>query len=220
MGTDQEMGILEPYTGACYGYARVSMQNQELDLQLDALMANGVKKHNIFIEKISGKLLRAERPQLKFCMEVLREGDTLVVWKLDRLGRSLRDLINIITELEEKKVRFRSLTECIDTTSPMGRFMFHLIGAFSEFERNLIKERSLAGLVSARKRGIVGGRRFVLSSKEQNALIAMHKDNIKIQDILEHFKISRTTLYNYLHRHHAIENRPLRHNLNEPKKKE
>jgi DNA invertase Pin-like site-specific DNA recombinase len=183
------------------GYARVSMYNQDLALQLDALKIAGVEETDIFVEKISGRLSKAKRPQLNACLEKLKEGDILVVWKLDRLGRSLKDLLNIIQELEERKIRFSSLTETIDTSSPTGRLIFHVIAAFGEFERNLIKERSIAGLTAAKKRGIVCGRHPKLSRKQQEKLIASYKSRVPIKELKEQFGISKTYLYNCLSDH-------------------
>jgi DNA invertase Pin-like site-specific DNA recombinase len=174
------------------------MCSQDLTLQLDALEVAGVKKENIFVEKISGRLSKAKRPQLEACFETLREGDALIVWKLDRLGRSLKDLINLIHELDERKIRFHSLTETIDTSSPTGRLIFHMIAAFGEFERNLIKERCTAGLAAARSRGIIGGRRQKLSQKQQKTLVDSYKTGMTVSVLREEFSISKTCLYDYL----------------------
>jgi DNA invertase Pin-like site-specific DNA recombinase len=183
------------------GYARVSMYSQDLALQLDALKFAGVKESDIFVEKISGKLSKAKRPQLEACFKKLKEGDALIVWKLDRLGRSLKDLLNIIQELEERKIQFSSLTETIDTSSPTGRLIFHMIAAFGEFERNLIKERSLAGLVAAKRRGVVFGRRPKLSGQQQKKLITSYESGVSAKEIYKQFGISKTYLYNCLHKH-------------------
>jgi DNA invertase Pin-like site-specific DNA recombinase len=185
-----------------FGYARVSMYNQDLALQLDALKVAGVDEANIYVEKISGKLGKAKRPQLSACLKKLTEGDSLIVWKLDRLGRSLKDLISIIQELEERKICFNSLTETIDTSSPTGRLIFHMIAAFGEFERNLIKERSAAGLAAARKRGVICGRQPKLSPKQQILLITHYKSGTPIKKLKEKFGISKTSLYDCLHAHH------------------
>ncbi len=131
------------------GYARISTSDQNLDLQNDALGKAGCEK--IFVDKESGAV--SARSGLIQTMEMLRAGDTLVVWRLDRLGRSLKHLIEMIGTLEERKVSFRSLQESIDTTSPGGRLVFHIFGALSEFERGLIRERTQAGLAAARARG-------------------------------------------------------------------
>src|SRR5215217_6283659 len=136
------------------GYARVSTHEQTLDLQRDALLKAGCEK--IFTDTVSGT--KAERKGLSEALSHLREGDTLVVWRLDRLGRSLRHLIDTITAIDERGVGFKSLTENIDTTTSGGKLVFHIFGALAEFEREIIRERTQAGLASARSRGKVGGR--------------------------------------------------------------
>src|ERR671917_1025350 len=136
------------------GYARVSTEEQTLNLQLDALKAAGCEQ--IFTDRVSGA--RAERPGLTNALGHLRDGDTLVVWRLDRLGRSLPHLIETVTALAARGVGFKSLTESIDTTSSGGKLIFHIFGALAEFERDLIRERTHAGLTAARARGKVGGR--------------------------------------------------------------
>lgn len=186
-----------------FGYARVSMDRQDLALQFDALIAAGVNHSDIFVEKRSGSLGKSDRPQLKKCLKILKQGDTLVVWKLDRLGRSLKDLINFVQTLEERSIHFKSLTETIDTSSPTGRLIFHVIGAFGEFERNLIKERSLAGLAAARKRGVVGGRRYKLTIDQQQTLVGLYLNNTPIATIRDQFAISKTCLYDYLKMHNC-----------------
>lgn len=140
------------------GYARVSMQDQNLDLQKDALKLAGCEK--IYVDTMTGEA--KNRPGLEQTLQMLREGDTLVVWRLDRLGRSLKHLIELVAELSQKKVGLRSLQESIDTTSPSGKLVFHLFGALAEFERNLCVERTKAGLAAARARGRLGGRPKVL----------------------------------------------------------
>ena len=136
------------------GYARVSTDDQNLDLQLDALAKAGCER--IFEDRMSGA--RAERPGLLRALDVARGDDTLVVWRLDRLGRSLKDLIRHVETMEERKIGLRSLQESIDTTTSGGRLFFHIFGALAEFERNLIRERTMAGLTAARARGRQGGR--------------------------------------------------------------
>lgn len=140
------------------GYLRISSSadRQSTDLQRDALLAAGVDARHLFEDKASGA--RDDRPGLHACLEYLRSGDTLVVWKLDRLGRSLPHLLQIITELREKGVGFRSLTEQMDTTTPHGELLFHLFGALAQYERALTRERVQAGLAAARRRGRQGGR--------------------------------------------------------------
>ena len=151
------------------GYARVSTQDQNPQLQLDALAAIGCEE--VFHEKSTGKL--RERPELTACLRTLRKGDSLVVWKLDRLARSLKDLVEIIHDLEQRGVGFRSLTESIDTTSTGGRLVFHIFGALAEFEHSLIRERTMAGLSAARARGRMGGRKPRLSKADVRKASAM-----------------------------------------------
>jgi DNA invertase Pin-like site-specific DNA recombinase len=138
------------------GYARVSTNEQNLDLQLDALTKEGVDPDRIFTDKVTGT--KAERPGLENALSHLRAGDTLVVWRLDRLARSLSNLIELVNRLLGQGIAFKSLTERIDTASATGKFVFHIFGALAEFERNLIKERTLAGLLATRARGRLGGR--------------------------------------------------------------
>ena len=144
------------------GYAGVSTHEQNLSLQIDELKKSGCTE--IFTDKISGS--KSERPGLQKALGFLREGDSLVVWRLDRLGRSLKHLIELITRLEERKIGFSSLQEMIDTTTSGGRLIFHIFGALAEFERNLIRERTIAGLASARARGRKGGRPRILDEKK------------------------------------------------------
>src|SRR5699024_7050429 len=140
--------------GHLLGYARVSTTDQDATLQVDALQGAGC--YRIFTDTLSGSL--AHRPELEKVMDQLRPGDTLVVWRLDRLGRSVRDLIHQLQHLSERGVEFRSLQETIDTTSPGGRLVFHVFAALAEFERDLIRDRTHAGLSAARARGCIGGR--------------------------------------------------------------
>lgn len=177
------------------GYARVSTYQQNLDLQVDELKKIGCEK--IFQDKITGS--KADRPELNELKKILRKGDSLVVWKLDRLGRSLKDLVIMVKELEEQEVGFISITEKIDTTSPSGKLIFHIFASLAEFERELIKERTFAGLSSARARGRVGGRPKSLTEEQIKQVKAMHKDTtIPIEQIMKTFKISKNTLYKYL----------------------
>lgn len=138
------------------GYARVSTSDQNPALQIDALKAAGVAEENIFIDHSSGA--KADRPELSKCLKALQEGDTLVIWKLDRLGRSLSHLIQWIKTLGDMGVHLKSLTESIDTDTAGGELMFHVMGAFAQFERSIIVERTNEGLAAARKKGKVGGR--------------------------------------------------------------
>jgi DNA invertase Pin-like site-specific DNA recombinase len=174
------------------GYARVSTMDQNLDLQTDALKLAGCEQ--IFTDKITGT--KFERPQLSELKKILRAGDTIVVWKLDRMGRGLRDLINLMREFDEQQIGFKSLTEGIDTTTTTGKLIFHIFGALAEFERNLIIERTQAGLKAGRARGKIGGRPPKLSNDQKKVLKSMHADKtIPLTTILETFKISKPTMY-------------------------
>lgn len=173
------------------GYARVSTQDQNPQLQLDALVAAGCEQ--VFHEKATGVV--RERPELTTCIRTLRKGDTLVVWKLDRLARSLKDLVEIVHDLNSRQVGFKSLTESIDTTSSGGRLVFHIFGALAEFEHSLIRERTVAGLAAARARGRKGGRKPVLSPADIRKAAAMLADpNITKTEVAKHFSVSRVTL--------------------------
>ena len=173
------------------GYARVSTQDQKPELQLDALAAAGCEQ--VFHEKMSGKV--RERPQLDACLRTVRKGDTLVVWRLDRLGRSLKDLVEIVHALEGRGIGFQSLTESIDTTTAGGRLVFHVFGALAEFEHNLIRDRTVAGLAAARARGRKGGRRLKLSTGDVRKAAVMLRDPIMTKtEVAAHFGISRVTL--------------------------
>ena len=177
------------------GYARVSTQEQNLDAQLDAL--KNANCEQIFEEKITGK--HKDRPELKTCLKALRKGDVLIVWKLDRLARSLKDLVEIITELNDREIGFRSLTEAIDTTSATGRLVFHIFGALAEFEHSLIRERTIAGLDAARARGRKGGRKPSMSDKDIKKAQAMLNDPLITKtEVAKHFGVSRVTLNNAL----------------------
>jgi DNA invertase Pin-like site-specific DNA recombinase len=174
------------------GYARVSTDDQTLDLQRDALRR--AKCRQVYEEHAGGKT--AIRPQLEACLKSLRKGDTLVVWRLDRLGRSLGDLIQLTTDLRSRGVDLESLSEKIETGSPAGKLVFHVFAALAEFERNLIRERTLAGLKAARARGRKGGRPRKLSPKDLQAIQALlHAGQLPVQDIADRFGVSRSTLY-------------------------
>src|SRR6266704_5743255 len=177
------------------GYARVSTLEQTLDLQKDALTKAACSK--IFTDTISGA--KTERKGLEEALFFLREGDTLVVWKLDRLGRSLNHLIEIITALESKKIGFKSLTESIDTTTPGGKLIFHIFGALAQFERDLIRERTNAGLAAARSRGRKGGQPKALTPKQAAIAQQLYDNkNNSISEICKMLNISRATLYRYI----------------------
>lgn len=177
------------------GYARVSTQDQNLDLQKDELTKVGCEK--IFYDIASGA--KSDRTGLNEAIEYIREGDILVVWKLDRLGRSLKHLIEIVSELEKGKIGFKSLRENIDTTSPGGKLIFHVFGALAEFEREIIRERTNAGLSAARSRGKKGGRPKAMDDKKVVMAKALFNDKKNsIKDICETLKVSKPTLYRYL----------------------
>ena len=174
------------------GYARVSTDDQTLDLQRDALKKAKCKE--IYEEQASGK--NTARPELEACLKSLRAGDTLIVWRLDRLGRSLADLIRLTQELRTRDIGFASLTEHIDTRSPTGQLVFHLFGALAEFERNLIRERTMAGLKAARARGRKGGRPRKMSPKDLKTVRALLRSgDVPVTTIAEQFRVARSTLY-------------------------
>lgn len=173
------------------GYARVSTTDQDTAMQTDALRRAGCER--IYEESKSGK--SKDRPELNRCLDVLREGDVLVVWRLDRLGRSLKDLIEVVSELESKGIGFQSLNESIDTTSPSGKLIFHVFAALSEFERSLIQERTKAGLAAARARGRKGGRPKKLTRDQIRKAKAMLSDPMMTKsEVAKHFGVSRVTL--------------------------
>ena len=177
------------------GYARVSTAEQNLLLQHDALA--GVGCETVFEDHTSGA--KAERPGLAQALAYLRRGDVLVVWKLDRLGRSMAHLIDTVRGLEAKGVGFRSLTEGVDTTTPGGTLVFHIFGALAQFERDLIRERTQAGLAAARARGRQGGRRKTLTPKQIALVQKLYADQTTpIGDICKSFHISRMTLWRYV----------------------
>lgn len=177
------------------GYARVSTEEQNLDLQTDALKKAGCDR--VFADKVSGA--KSERKGLNAALEMLRPGDVLMVWRLDRLGRSLKHLIELIGELEQNGVGFRSLTENIDTTTTGGKLVFHLFGALAEFEKNLIRERTKAGLVAARARGRKGGRKPVMDEKKiRQAQALMNDPQNTITDICKTLGVGRTSFYKYV----------------------
>lgn len=180
------------------GYARVSTNEQELGLQIDALLSHGVTRPNLFCDKISGA--REDRPGLIACNKALRTGDTLVVWRLDRLGRSMRHLVNMVEDLKERGIGFRSISDgMIDTTSASGELVLNIFSSLAQFERRLIQERTRAGLAAARARGRVGGRpkvdhnhpRVILANK------LFCDKSVSLDDICDTLKISRSTLYRY-----------------------
>ncbi|HCV5802480.1 TPA: recombinase family protein [Staphylococcus aureus] len=180
------------------GYARVSTGLQNLNLQEDRLNTHGCEK--IFNDHMSGSKIK--RPGLDKAIEFARSGDTIVVWRLDRLGRNMEDLITLVNELNERGVSFHSLEENItmDKSSSTGQLLFHLFAAFAEFERNLILERSSAGRIAARARGRYGGRPEKLNKQDLNLLKTLYDNGTPIKTIAEQWQVSRTTIYRYLNK--------------------
>ena len=176
------------------GYARVSTDDQHLELQLDALRQAGCEK--IFEDKMSGS--KFDRPGLNEALAYARKGDVLVVWRLDRLGRSLPDLLELVARLEANSIGLNSLNEQICTDTPSGKLIFHIFAALTEFERNLIRERTNAGLAAARKRGRKGGRRRRLDEQQIRQIRALLRDpNISVSEVAASYGVSRGTIYNY-----------------------
>jgi DNA invertase Pin-like site-specific DNA recombinase len=176
------------------GYARVSTDDQELNLQIDALNQAGCQR--IYSETVSSRFPVAKRPQLDECLRMLREGDTLTVWRLDRLGRNLTELVAIVNDLHDRGVAFESLTEHIDTSSAAGNLMFQLFASLAEFERNIIRERTHAGLIAARARGRMGGRKPKVTAKAKKEMKALYDSReITINDICKRYEISNSTFY-------------------------
>ena len=186
-----------PYSGMLVGYARVSTQEQDLALQLDALQAPGATR----CSRRRPRAPQRERPELKAALDYMREGDTLVVWKLDRLARSLKQLIETVEKFGERGIGLRSLTEAIDTTTAGGKLVFHIFAALAEFERGVIRERTLAGLQAARARGRLGGRPPALVAKDLAAAKAMLQDpEITVAEVAKRLGVAASTLYRHLPR--------------------
>lgn len=185
--------------GRTFGYARVSTDDQNLALQLDALTKHGVPACRIFRDKLSGA--KTDRPGLSKCLSLIESGDTLIVWRLDRLGRSMRHLITLVEDLRDRGIGFRSIQEgAIDTTSASGELIFNIFSALAQFERRLIQERTKAGLAVARARGRRGGRPSL--EREQAKILAVQKlsldKSMSVNDICQTMRISRSTYYRYL----------------------
>ena len=176
------------------GYARVSTDDQDMALQLDALAK--VQCDRVYSEKVSSG--KASRPQLEECLRTLRRGDVLTVWRLDRLGRSMAELVAIVNDLASRGVTFESLTERIETSSASGKLIFHVFAALAEFERNLIRERTKAGLAAARVRGRVGGRKPKLDAKQIRQIKTLLRDrNTSVTELAKDYGVSRTTIYKH-----------------------
>ena len=176
------------------GYARVSTQEQNLDLQMEALAKAGCKK--IFEDKISGS--RSDRPGLARAMEMLREEDTFVVWKLDRLGRSVKHLVDLVGELHKKGIQFKSLTDSIDTATPSGRFFFHVMASLAEMERELTVERTQAGLAVARQLGRKGGRKRQMTDSKIQSAKKLLASGVPPRDVAKNLGVSVPTLYRWI----------------------
>jgi DNA invertase Pin-like site-specific DNA recombinase len=176
------------------GYARVSTQDQNLKLQLDALKNAGCDR--IFEEKVSA--VKANRIELARALDILRTGDTLCVWKLDRLGRSVKDLVNLVTELLEKGIQFKSVTDSIDTSTPSGRFFFNIIASLSQMERELLIERTRAGLTVARSAGRIGGRKRLMTQSKLTSAKKLLASGTSVRDVAESVGVSVPTLYRWI----------------------
>ena len=176
------------------GYARVSTENQNLSLQKEALLKDGCEK--IYEDIVSGA--KSNKPGLTQALEVLREGDTLVVWKLDRLGRSVKNLISLIADLNSKGIHFKSITDSIDTSTPSGRFFFHIMASLAEMERELIAERTKAGLEAAKKLGRKGGRKKVMTESKIKSAKKLLASGMPPRDVANDLGISIATLYRWI----------------------
>jgi DNA invertase Pin-like site-specific DNA recombinase len=179
-----------------YGYARISTIEQNADVQLRALQRAGVERKNIFKDEIPGATTK--RPAVLRCLKKLQEGDTLIVWKLDRLARTLRDLIAMIEDFDRRGINFRSLTEEIRTTTPAGKLTFHIFAALAEFERGIIIERTREGMEAARARGVKSGPKPKLSRQQKDHARKLTADGKRREDVADLFKVSRATLYRAL----------------------
>lgn len=184
-----------------FGYARVSKDDQNLDLQIDALKEYGVDE--IYKEKITGK--KKDRQQLTELLGKLRTGDTLVIWRLDRLGRTVKQLLALAEDFEKRNIHFVSLTEAFDTSTPMGKFVFHMFCGIAQMERDVIAERTVAGLLAAKKRGRSGGRRPKDSKSIETALKMYFSNEFSIKDIEKATGLSKTTIYKYVREYKELE---------------
>lgn len=180
-----------------YGYARVSTDDQRLDLQLDALTRYGVEREQIFTDEAMSGAQIAGRPGLREAFKALRPGSRLVVWKIDRLGRNLSELIQTADLVRQKGAELVSLTESIDTSTAFGKAMYHMIGVFAQLERDMIVERTRAGMAAARARGKVPGRRSPMTPEMRAAVVGHMRDGLSFAQIAPLVGVSRSTLYNY-----------------------
>jgi DNA invertase Pin-like site-specific DNA recombinase len=176
------------------GYARVSTDEQSLDLQLDALKAAGCKR--VFTDKVS--TTKADHPGLADAVSHLRDRDVLVIWKLDRLGRTVKGFVDFVADLQERKIQFRSLTDGIDTTTPAGRFFFHIMASLAQMERELLAERTRAGLAAARRRGRLGGRKRRMTPGKVESARKLLKGGMAPRDVAQSLGVSVPTLYRWV----------------------
>ena len=176
------------------GYARVSTVDQNLDLQLSALKDAGCEK--VYEDKISGT--KSNRPGLALALEVLRKNDTLVVWKLDRLGRTVKGLIDLVNQLHQKEINFKSITDNVDTSTPSGRFFFHVMASLAQMERELMAERTKAGLAAAKAKGRVGGRKRKMTQSKIESAKQLLANGILPKDVAQNLGISVPTLYRWI----------------------
>ncbi|RZI45491.1 recombinase family protein [Candidatus Finniella inopinata] len=181
---------------AVIGYARVSSSGQKLDIQLGKLTSHGCDR--IYQEKQSG--LNSQRPQLMACLDYIREGDTLMVTKLDRLARSTLDLCTIAERLKTKKVIFKVLDQDIDTSGSSGRLLFHMLSAIAQFETEIRKERQTEGIKKAKEKGVLFGRLNLLTEKQAEELVQKRQEGVLIKDLMAEYKLTKKTIYNYLER--------------------
>lgn len=185
------------------GYACVYSQDEDLDLQIEALYQHGVKKKNIYSESVL-VLEVDERLELQKCLDFLQAGDIFVVWRLDKLGLSFQELKNILLDLENRRISFRSIADAIDTTNCPKCSIVPFLDAFWAFGKNTKRVKLVSGLVVARKKGIQVGRKFKLSPRQQIKLVNMYREQIPVKEIMKHLKISKTCAYAYLRRHGVI----------------
>jgi DNA invertase Pin-like site-specific DNA recombinase len=179
---------------AIVGYIRVSTHEQNLDLQIEAMEKHGYDM--LYQEMVSGA--KADRPEFEKCLNYLRKGDTLVVWRLDRFGRTLRKTLELVEQLEEKGVEFKSLQDNFDTSTASGRMFFHLCAVFAEYERNIMLERTYAGLAAAKAQGRVGGRKPSMNKKKIAEAVDLHKKGVSAKQIAQMMKCSKSTVFKYL----------------------
>ncbi len=182
--------------GRKLGYARVSTHEQSLNMQIDDLIAEGIEERDIFKETVSSR--KSHRAELENLLKYAKSGDCIVVWKIDRIARSLKELVNIVNDFDKKGIKFKSLNDDIDLSTANGKFMFHVFSAMAELERDIIKERTLAGLASARKNGRIGGRPTKINADLSKKAKQLQKTELSIEEICESLKVSRATYYKAL----------------------